>query len=154
MSTARGLPLALRTAFLAMHRQTNASLARSGCTADQFVLLGLLVREDAVTQQDLVRRASSDPNTVRAMLVLLEKRGLVTRVNHRSDGRARSVTLTEKGRRLHRRQLADTDPLRTRMAALFRPEEVKALVDFLARISEALSPPKREHARKGKGEPR
>jgi len=83
-----------------MHRQTDACLATSGCTADQFVLLGLLAREDAVTQQELVLRASSDPNTVRAMLVLLEKRGLVARVGHPTDGRARSVTLTGKGRRL------------------------------------------------------
>src|SRR5688572_8022946 len=105
MARAHGLPMGLRTAYLAMHRQTGACLASSGCTADQFVLLGLLAREDAVTQQDLVRRASSDPNTVRAMLVLLEKRGLVTRGSHPTDCRARSVTLTEKGRRLHRRQM-------------------------------------------------
>src|SRR5512137_1361005 len=112
MATARGLPLGLRAAYLAMHRQTDACLARSGGTADQFVLLGLLAREDAVTQQKLVRRASSDPNTVRAMLVLLERRGLVARVGHPTDGRARSVTLTGNGRRLHHRLMADTEPLR------------------------------------------
>ena len=154
MATARGLPLGLRVAYLAMHRHTDACLARNGCTADQFVLLGLLARRDAVTQQELVRRASSDPNTVRAMLVLLEKRNLVARVGHPTDRRARSVTLTEKGRRLHRRLWADTEPLRQRLHALFRPEELKTLVDFLARISEALSaPPGREQASKEKGEP-
>jgi DNA-binding MarR family transcriptional regulator len=82
------------------------------------------------------------------MLVLLEKRGLVARVGHPTDGRARSVTLTGKGRRLHRRQMADTEPLRKRLRSLFSPRESKALVDFLARISEALSPsPRRVHAR-------
>ena len=141
--------LGLRTAYLAMHRQTDACLATSGCTAEQFVLLGLLAREDAVTQQELVRRASSDPNTVRAVLVLLEERGLVARVGHPTDGRARSVTLTGKGRRLHRRQLADTEPLRKRLRSLFSPQESKALVEFLARISEALSPTtRRVRARK------
>jgi DNA-binding MarR family transcriptional regulator len=154
MATARGLPLGLRLAYLAMHRQTNACLAKSGCTADQFVLLGLLAHQDAITQQELVRRASSDPNTVRAMLVLLEKRGLIARVGHPTDGRARNVTLTGKGRRLPRKQLADTESIRKRLRALFRPEEAEALVDFLARISEALSPPPaREEASKGKGEP-
>ena len=154
MTIARSIPLGLRVAYLAMHRQTDACLAKNGCTADQFVLLGLLACEDAVTQQELVRRASSDPNTVRAMLVLLEKRGLVVRVGHPTDGRARSVILTEEGRRLHQRLWADTEPLRKRLRALFRLEEAKALVDFLARISEALSPPpEREHARKAKGEP-
>src|SRR5688572_18931514 len=151
MTTAHTLPLGLRSAYLAMHRQTDACLAKSGCTADQFVLLGLLAREDGCTQQELVRRASSDPNTVRAMLVLLEQRGLIARMGHPDDGRARSVTLTGKGRRVHRRQLADTEPLRKRLRALFSPEEEKALVDLLARVSEALSAPQgREQARKAK----
>ncbi|HZM26011.1 MAG TPA: MarR family transcriptional regulator [Gemmatimonadales bacterium] len=154
MATAQILPLQLRAAYLAMHRQTNACLAESGCTADQFVLLGLLAREDAVTQQELVRRASSDPNTVRAMLVLLEKRGLIARVGHPTDGRARSVTLTGKGRSLHRKQLADTEPLRERLRALFSLNEADALVEYLSRISEALSPPQRELASKVKGEAR
>ena len=146
MAPGHSLPLGLRAAYLAMHRRTNACLAKTGCTADQFVLLGLLAHEDAVTQQELVRRASSDPNTVRAMLVLLEKRGLIARVGHPTDGRARSVILTEKGRRLHRRQMADTEPLRKRMRALFRPGEAEALADSLARIADALSPPsRREH---------
>ena len=38
-------------------------------TADQFVLLSALADADGVTQQELVRRVSSDPNTVRAMLL-------------------------------------------------------------------------------------
>ena len=154
MGIAHEIPMGLRAAYLAMHRETDGCLARHGATADQFVLLGLLARRDAVTQQELVRRASSDPNTVRAMLVLLENRGLVERAGHPTDGRARSVNLTGKGRRLHRRQMADTEPLRKRLRALFSPRESKALVDFLARISEALSrPPGRKYAKKAKGEP-
>ena len=144
----------LRVAYLAMHRQTDACLVSSGCTADQFVLLGLLARGDAVTQQELVRRASSDPNTVRAMLVLLEKRGLVARVGHPTDGRARNVSPTRKGRLLHKRLLADTEPLRKRLRSLFRSEEWEALIDFLSRISKALSARSEREAKKAKGEPR
>ena len=153
MAGAHRLALGLRAAYLSMHRQTGACLAGSGCTADQFVLLGHLAREDAVTQQELVRRASSDPNTVRAMLVLLEQRGLIARVGHPTDGRARLVTLTEKGRRLHRKQMADTEPLRKRLRSLFQPEEAEALVDYLQRIADALSPPAR-HERPAKVEAR
>ena len=153
MGTARRLPLELRVAYLAMHRQTDACLATSNCTADQFVLLGLLARGDGVTQQELVRRASSDPNTVRAMLVLLEKRGLVARVGHPTDGRARSVTLTDRGRRLHARQWADTAPLRKRLRSLFRSGEWEALIEFLSRISTALSARSDHEVKKAKGEP-
>lgn len=139
MTLEHRLPMALRAAYLAMHRRTDACLAARGSTADQFVLLGLLAEKDGVTQQELARRAHSDPNTVRAMLVLLEGRGLVARAAHPGDGRARLVTLTADGRRLYRGLWEDTESLRKRMRALFRAEEAKALVGFLARIAEALS---------------
>ena len=63
-------------------------------TVDQFVILTLLGEQDGITQQELARRASSDPNTIRAMLVLLENRHLVARVQHPTDGRALRITLT------------------------------------------------------------
>ncbi len=63
------LPMALRMAYLAMHRQTDAIFQSHGVTADQFVLLATLSRGDALTQRELARRMSSDPSTVRAMLV-------------------------------------------------------------------------------------
>src|SRR5690242_8204901 len=81
------LALALRAAYLALHRRSDAYFARHGVTADQFVLLAALAGGGARTQRDLARRAASDPNTVRAMLVLLEGRGLVTRGRHPTDGR-------------------------------------------------------------------
>src|SRR3954449_11939766 len=102
--TARGeLPIALRAAYLALHRQSDARFAAHGATADQFVLLATLARGHALTQRELARRMSSDPSTVRAMLVLLERRGLVEREAHPTDARARTVALTAAGRRTFRR---------------------------------------------------
>ena len=140
MATGHQIPMGLRAAYLAMHRQTNAILASHGETADQFVILGILAHQDEITQQELVRRASSDPNTIRAMLVLLEGRGLVARHGHPTDGRARSVTLTRKGRQTYERLWADTESLRERLLAAFRPDEADTLIEFLARISEAMAP--------------
>src|ERR1700757_2522081 len=103
MTSGREVARALRAAYLALHRQTNDCFAKDGVTADQFVLLAALAEADAVTQQELVRRASSDAHTLRAMLLLLEGRGLVTRSPHPSDGRARCVTLTVKGRQVFKK---------------------------------------------------
>ncbi len=139
MASGHDIAMGLRAAYWAMHRQTNARLARSGVTADQFVLLALLAERDGITQQELVRRASSDANTIRAMLLLLEGRGLVTRGRHPIDGRARSVTLTPKGRQVYKKLWGQSEPLRERMLAAFRPEEVETLVEFLGRLSEVLS---------------
>ncbi len=135
MTTGHDIAMGLRAAYWAVHRHTDAHLARRGVTADQFVLLALLAEQDGSTQQELVHRASSDPNTIRAMLVRLEGRGLVARGRHPSDGRARCVTLTHKGRRCYQSLLAAVKPLQRRLSGIFRPEEAGALVEFLARIS-------------------
>lgn len=141
MTTAHEIARILRAAYLALHRQTNDCFARDGVTADQFVLLAVLSEADAVTQQDLVRRASSDPSTVRAMLLLLEGRGLVARARHPTDGRARCVTLTAKGRQVFKKLWRKSEPLRARLLAAFRPEEVTALVGLLGRVADVLAPP-------------
>ena len=134
------LAMSLRAAYLAMHRRTGAALARTGVTADQFVVLAALSEDDALTQRELVSRTSSDPNTVRAMLVLLERRGLVKRRPHPSDGRARSVALTQKGRNVFRRLWRESERLRLALVTALSPAEAAALVDQLRRIAEALEP--------------
>ncbi len=141
MTSGREVARTLRAAYLALHRQTNACFAKDGVTADQFVLLAALAEADAVTQQELVRRVGSDPSTVRAMLLLLEGRGLVARARHPADGRARCVTLTGKGRQVIQELLAKSEPLRVRLLAAFRPDEVTALVGFLRRVAEVMALP-------------
>src|SRR5262245_46704350 len=127
MTSGREVARALRAAYLALHRQTNDCFAKDGVTADQFVLLAALADADAVTQQELVRRVGSDPSTVRAMLLLLEGRGLLAGERHPADGRARCVTLTAKGGQVFKKLLAKSEPLRVRLLSAFRPDEVTAL---------------------------
>ena len=147
MATGHDLAMGLRAAYWAMHRRTDAHLARHGVTADQFVLLALLAQREAVTQQELVRRASSDANTVRAMLVRLEDRGLVTRARHPTDRRARSVALTRKGRQSYQRLSAHIKPLQVRLLGAVRPKQADALLESLARVSEAMAQPEGRRGR-------
>lgn len=139
MATGHDIAMGLRAAYLSMHRQTNSDLAPFRMTADQFVLLALLTEQDRITQQELARRASSDPNTIRAMLVLLENRGLVARRRHPTDGRALRVTLTRKGRQAYAKLSAEIKPLQIRLSSLFQAEKAKTLVVFLDRISETMT---------------
>jgi DNA-binding MarR family transcriptional regulator len=147
MTSGHEIARALRAAYLALHRQTNECFAKDGVTADQFVLLSALADSDAVTQQELVRRVNSDPNTVRAMLLLLEGRRLVARERHPSDGRARCVTLTVKGRQVFRKLWAKSDPLRARLVGAFQPDEVTALLGLLRRVGEVMVPPANNSSR-------
>ncbi len=138
MTSGREVARALRAAYLALHRQTNDCFAEDGVTADQFALLSALADGDAITQQELVRRIGSDPNTVRAMLLLLEGRGLVVRERHPSDGRARSVTLTAKGRRVFKKLWRKSEQLRARLLSAFHPDEVSVLVRLLGHVVEVM----------------
>src|ERR1700732_1671206 len=135
MSQAGELPRLLRAAYFAMHPASDSHFAHYGITADQFVLLARLGEQDAVMQQDLVRRAASDPSTVRAMLVLLEGRGLLARERHPADGRAREVKLTTKGRRLYERLWRTSEPIRAQLLADFSEKETEQLIGFLRRLT-------------------
>jgi DNA-binding MarR family transcriptional regulator len=133
------IAIALRATYLALHRRSDAAFAPHGTTADQFVLLATLARGHALTQRELARRMSSDPSTVRAMLVLLEERGLVHRDTHPTDARARTVALTGAGERAFRQLWTAGEPIREQMLAALRPDEAKTLVGLLARVAEALN---------------
>lgn len=135
------LPLELRAAYLALHRCSDAQFAKLGVTADQFVLLATLARGHALTQRELAARMPSDPSTVRAMLVLLEERGFVARNTHPTDGRARTVALTESGLRKFRQVWKAGQAIRDQMVSSLSVEETRTLVDLLRRVSQSLADP-------------
>ena len=141
MSGGHEIAMALRSAYWAMHRQADAVLRPFDLTADQFVLLSILTEQDNITQQELVRRASSDPNTVRAMLLILEKRGFVTRHPHPTDGRARSVALTPTGRRTYQRVRDSSEGFREKLVDAVKKDHVERLIADLKRLSDAMASP-------------
>jgi len=134
------LPMALRGAYLALHRRSEARFAEFGVTADQFVLLATLARGQALNQRELARRMPSDPSTVREMLVLLEKRGLVQREMHPTDARARTVALTAAGKRKFQKLWMAGEEIRSTMYGVLSADEAEELVEMLNRVAEALGP--------------
>jgi DNA-binding MarR family transcriptional regulator len=133
------LALALRAAYLALHRPTDALMAQFGVTADQFVVLAALAEGVALTQRDLVARTSSDPNTLRAMLVLLERRHLIERRPHPTDGRARSVALTRQGKSVFQKLWRKTEILLQRLSTALSAEDTELLIEQLRRIATAMA---------------
>ncbi len=134
------LAMALRTAYLAMHRTTEAAVAKFGVTADQFVLLTALAQGTALTQRELANRLTSDANTVRAMLVLLEARGLVERGDHPKDARAKTVTLTKTGKALLVQLRRATQPVRKALAKMTQPAANPSLAQQLQQLVACLQP--------------
>jgi DNA-binding MarR family transcriptional regulator len=131
--------MALRAAYLALHRRSDAEFARLGVTADQFVLLATLNQGHALTQRELARRMPSDPSTVRAMLVLLEQSGLVQRQAHPTDARARTVALTTAGKRKFQQLWKAGESIRTAMHSTLQSADAALLVKLLTNIAESLN---------------
>ncbi len=142
-ATAAGhdLAMALRAAYLTMHRRANTEFARFGLTADQFVLLTALAEGDLASQTELVRRTDSDANTISAMLRRLERRGLIARETDADDGRSRRVSLTEDGREAQRRAAEGIAAFRRRLAGLVAPDGLGALIGHLEGIADGLRGP-------------
>jgi DNA-binding MarR family transcriptional regulator len=82
---------------------------------------------------------SSDPSTVRAMLALLERRGLVSRNTHPTDGRATTVALTEAGRQRFQQVWEAGQSIRDQMVSSLSAREAGTLVTLLRRVAESLA---------------
>ena len=150
MDSWHNIAMSLRGAYLAMHRQADSEFARRGITADQFVVLAVLVDGTIRSQSAVCRLTYSDPNTMGAMLALMETRGLVKRMRHEADRRKRTVAITQKGRRIFAKLWSGREATRKRMEALFTGAEVEALVGLLRRIIQELSTAHRRGRRRNK----
>jgi DNA-binding MarR family transcriptional regulator len=135
------IAMSLRGAYLTMHRQAETEFARYGITADQFVVLAVLSDGAIHSQAEVSRRTYSDPNTMGAMLALMETRGLVKRMRNPNDARARTVAAEPKGKRIFAKVVAHREAIRHRMEALFTAAEIDTLIGFLRRIIQELSVP-------------
>ena len=134
--------MALRRAYLPMHRHADSSFTPSGVTTDQFVVLSSLAEAGVLTQRELADWMACDQNTLRAMLLLLEKRGLVQRHAHPTDGRARLVSLTSEGEQLHQELWGQSEAFRQGLVDILGPDDTQVLLESLHRIAAALTPRK------------
>lgn len=139
MTDGHEVAIALRRAYLTMHRQAEAALSQFDLTANQFVLLGLLDERDGVSQRDLVDRASSDPNTIRPVLKSLVKKGLVRRDLDPGDGRAWLVGITLRGRQTYKRVRKATEDFRIRLISELDDHECEVLLRALDKVATVMS---------------
>lgn len=143
------LAMRLRHAYYPIRRFTRARLTEFEITVDQFVVLTLLVDQQGHTQQNLVEEASSDPSTMRAILVLLERRGLIRREHCAHDARARLVFLTSEGRRLQKKLLiAGPRQVPSYLDGVLTDDELTTLLRCLDKIAEAAASAERSPNRK------
>ena len=85
-------------------REIKKALSQYDLTHSQFVLMAsihwLMLNKEDVTQILLSSHTKIDPMTTSTVLRTLQQKGYVKRKEHVSDTRAKSVTLTEEGKKI------------------------------------------------------
>jgi DNA-binding MarR family transcriptional regulator len=125
--------------YSAMHAVTKAYqplLENLGLTYPQYLAMLVLWEGGDVTVKEVGERLFLDSGTLTPLLKRLETMGLVHRARDPKDERRVRLTLTEKGKALHR----DAQPVPGQIAAAMgrSPEDLKAVRKELRRIRNAL----------------
>lgn len=94
------LPLLLRRAWYGLNQAFRRQISHAGATPDQFTALRTLCEGDpaGLTQSELTRAMSSDPNTVASLLERMENNGWLERKPHETDRRAKRIIILPTGR--------------------------------------------------------
>ena len=97
-------------------------------TQTQFVLLAALgwlsKKSDSVTQVDIANQSNADRMMVSKVLRTLQEKGFITRHEHETDTRAKTIRLTNSGETVLQKALIDVE---------------NADIDFFASLDENLS---------------
>jgi DNA-binding MarR family transcriptional regulator len=135
----RRLPILLRQAWYGLNQAFRRRIQRTHLTPDQFTVMRNLAESGArgLTQTQLTRQMSSDPNTITALVTRMERQGLVERATDPDDRRARRLTLRPEGMRQFRRLRQIARQLQDQVLASLPPGSGRKFLAHLATVAEA-----------------
>ena len=129
---------ALKQAQQALRTRLDSELREIGLTTPQYAVLAFLEVEAGASNAAIARRAFVTPQTMQAILVALERAGLIARTPHPEHGRVQMTELTARGRGALEAAsgiVADAEERLRNASAPFDPQAVAAT---LLRLAEAL----------------
>src|ERR1700761_4401359 len=113
----------LRRAFLSICRCGDVVFSPYRLTTEQYSLIRAVQREPGIRQTEITDKIFAEPNTVTAMVTLLEKRGILKRKSSPSDKRVRQLFLTPHGQAVMYRLSTDWKPMRDLLRDYFDSED-------------------------------
>lgn len=122
----------LRRAHAHADRLFNEAMEDLGVTPRQAALLYAVQRCEGGNISQLTRLTGMDRGTLSEMTPRLVKRGLLSRVRAESDGRAKSLYLSEQGAALVAQVTERTQDLRERVLAPLPPEYHALFIKMLS----------------------
>jgi DNA-binding MarR family transcriptional regulator len=108
-------------------------------TVDQWIILDLLYREGALTQQDLAESSLKDAPTVTRILDILQQKKYIRRLAHPNDRRKFVIDLMENGKQIHALILPLAQSFRKAAYQKISNEEMLVFSKVLHKIQENLS---------------
>jgi DNA-binding MarR family transcriptional regulator len=137
VTTPPGIAFLLSQTGIAATQRLAGRLARLGLQPRHLGLLRLL--DDAPpTQRELARRLGVAPSRVVALVDDLEQRGLAVRERDPADRRRHIVQLTDQGRRLLRRAMAEAAEHEKTVTAPLSVQERAHLARLLGSVAEGM----------------
>lgn len=128
----------IRCTHRALQRFLQSKIEPHGVTVGMWYFLRALWNEDGLNQRELSHRVGTMEPTTLSAILNMEKKGLVRRVQNKTDRRKWHVHLTPKGRALKRQLIPlAREVVDTAVQSLSR-KEVKQLLEGLAEVQKNL----------------
>jgi DNA-binding MarR family transcriptional regulator len=125
----------LRRAFLSISRCGDVMFSPYRLTTEQYALMRAVQREPGIRQTEITNQICAEPNTVTAMVTLLEKRGILRRKPSPTDKRVRQLFLTSHGQTVMYRLSTDWKPMRELLHKFFSGEAGQDALNILDEVA-------------------
>ena len=129
---------ALKQAQQALRTRLDSGLREIGLTTPQYAVLAFLKVEAGASNAALARRAFVTPQTMQAILVALERAGLIARTPHPEHGRVQTTELTASGRGALEAASGIVANAEARLRKAAAPLDSQVVTAMLLRLAEAL----------------
>ena len=131
--------LLLRRSWYGLNQAFRRRIAHLDLTPDQFTVMRTLLEGDAkgLTQRELARLMSSDPNTVASLLERMERAGYVERNPHERDRRAHRIKLLVKGRRTYETARSIAVKLQSEVLSVLPEDSRESFLENLVHVADA-----------------
>lgn len=135
----RRLPPLLRRAWFSLNQAFRQRLSPLGITPDQYTILRWLNEGDpeGLTQSEITEHMASDPNTITSTVRRMENAGLLERLPHESDGRAKRVRLLPLGKSTFLSAQKLAFELQGNVLGCLNTAEARTFLALLERVGEA-----------------
>lgn len=128
---------ALKLAQQALRTHLDAELQQIGLTTSQYAALNFLKVEPGASNAALARRAFVTPQSMQAILVALERAGLISRTPHPEHGRVQTTELTPRGCDALEAASGIVANAEARLRDASAPLHPEAVAEMLRRLAEA-----------------